>query len=660
MSSPPGQVLPFEESRSLRSRRVRMRSERAVACSVSALSWVLALSCTSGEAGRSSDAARSVETGFDFEPAPLIPTERADAAPPAPVSTTRRAPSAASSAAPPAAHPPAVVPPDGPALAATVIAATVYEAPDRASQRLGYVRLGGVLPRADQPSPGRGCPKFWYAVQPLGFVCTDEATTDLTHPVVLATRRRPALDKPLPYHYGFVRATAPQYLRVPSHAEQVESEFKLLEHLDWYEKNRVDVQRVSLGANDVPLDERGMARLGQPLPPGLRFSTQLEPNELYGGGAGDGQVPFWLQKGRQLPNVSGFDVPEYALFADRVRRKTGLSFIDSFVVTDGGARRGFALTVDLRLIPTTKIKPDTGSQFHGVEMGTTLTFPFAIVVRRDARGFQLVRGQDATKPAGGVPQRALIPMSGNVRFKAGERFYQTARDAHLWLAAADIAIFAPPPELPKEASQGKKWIDISLVQQTLVLYEGTSPKYATLISSGQERLGDPKTEKATPRGHFTIKSKHVAAAMDSEENSSVAGGMKAERHLSLTDEDKATVERVLAAEKTGKVLSEEDKRRLANIRKGRHPEYGVTRRRGASTFELRDVPWIQYFDAGFALHGVYWHDVFGVPRSHGCVNLSPIDARVVFNWTEPRLPEGWHGFNVSPEFGQGTAVVIRD
>src|SRR5688572_23234127 len=233
-------------------------------------------------------------------------------------------------------------------------------------------------------------------------------------------------------------------------------------------------------------------------------------------------------------------------------------------------------------------------------------------------------------------------MSGNVRFKAGERFYQTARDAHLWLAAADIAFFAPPPELPKEASQGKRWIDVSLVQQTLVLYEGTSPKYATLISSGQDRLGDPKTEKATPRGHFSIKSKHVAAAMDSEENSSVAGGMKTERHLTLSDEDRATVERILGAEKGGKALSEEDKRRLANIKKGRHPEYGVTRRRGASTFELRDVPWIQYFDAGFALHGVYWHDVFGVPRSHGCINLSPIDARVVFNWTEPRLPEGWH------------------
>ena len=52
-------------------------------------------------------------------------------------------------------------------------------------------------------------------------------------------------------------------------------------------------------------------------------------------------------------------------------------------------------------------------------------------------------------------------------------------------------------------------------------------------------------------------------------------------------------------------------------------EYGVTKRRGEGTHQLRDVPYIQYFAAGQALHGAYWHDVFGKPRSHGCVNLSP-------------------------------------
>ena len=72
------------------------------------------------------------------------------------------------------------------------------------------------------------------------------------------------------------------------------------------------------------------------------------------------------------------------------------------------------------------------------------------------------------------------------------------------------------------------------------------------------------------------------------------------------------------------------------------------------------MPWIQYFAAGYALHGAYWHDVFGIPRSHGCINLSPIDARVVFLWTDPPVPTGWHGINVGSDMGVGTAIVSRE
>ncbi len=49
-----------------------------------------------------------------------------------------------------------------------------------------------------------------------------------------------------------------------------------------------------------------------------------------------------------------------------------------------------------------------------------------------------------------------------------------------------------------------------------------------------------------------------------------------------------------------------------------------------------------YFKGGYALHGAYWHDDFGRSRSHGCVNLAPIDARYVFFWASPSVPEHWH------------------
>ncbi len=49
-------------------------------------------------------------------------------------------------------------------------------------------------------------------------------------------------------------------------------------------------------------------------------------------------------------------------------------------------------------------------------------------------------------------------------------------------------------------------------------------------------------------------------------------------------------------------------------------------------YYLEQVPWVMYFDGQRALHGEYWHDRLGFKRSHGCVNLAPLDARWLFDW----------------------------
>lgn len=51
-------------------------------------------------------------------------------------------------------------------------------------------------------------------------------------------------------------------------------------------------------------------------------------------------------------------------------------------------------------------------------------------------------------------------------------------------------------------------------------------------------------------------------------------------------------------------------------------------------YYLENVPWTMYFDAARALHGAYWHPLFGYVYSHGCVNLSIADARWVFDWAK--------------------------
>jgi hypothetical protein len=58
-------------------------------------------------------------------------------------------------------------------------------------------------------------------------------------------------------------------------------------------------------------------------------------------------------------------------------------------------------------------------------------------------------------------------------------------------------------------------------------------------------------------------------------------------------------------------------------------------------YSVADVPWTMYYDHNFALHTAYWHDGFGDPRSHGCVNLAPRDARLLYQWSSPDVPPGW-------------------
>lgn len=49
-------------------------------------------------------------------------------------------------------------------------------------------------------------------------------------------------------------------------------------------------------------------------------------------------------------------------------------------------------------------------------------------------------------------------------------------------------------------------------------------------------------------------------------------------------------------------------------------------------YELPNVPYVMYFYKDFAIHGAYWHNNFGTPMSHGCVNMNPTDAGWLFEW----------------------------
>lgn len=77
-------------------------------------------------------------------------------------------------------------------------------------------------------------------------------------------------------------------------------------------------------------------------------------------------------------------------------------------------------------------------------------------------------------------------------------------------------------------------------------------------------------------------------------------------------------------------------------------------------YSIDDVPWTQYFSGSVALHGAFWHAGFGQVRSHGCVNLSPSDARWLFGFTDPPLPPDWHAVSPTKGTARGSAVVVTE
>ncbi len=81
-------------------------------------------------------------------------------------------------------------------------------------------------------------------------------------------------------------------------------------------------------------------------------------------------------------------------------------------------------------------------------------------------------------------------------------------------------------------------------------------------------------------------------------------------------------------------------------------------------YYLSNVPYVMFFDndkikasRGFSIHGTYWHENFGHPMSHGCVNMKTSEAALIYDWSSPKIPDGKKTVRSSPE-NPGTQIVI--
>lgn len=73
-------------------------------------------------------------------------------------------------------------------------------------------------------------------------------------------------------------------------------------------------------------------------------------------------------------------------------------------------------------------------------------------------------------------------------------------------------------------------------------------------------------------------------------------------------------------------------------------------------YDLPGVPWVAFFTGnGDGFHGTYWHNDYGRPRSHGCVNLPSESAKFLYRWTKPNVPPDADYVHLP---GEGTRVQI--
>jgi hypothetical protein len=431
--------------------------------------------------------------------------------------------------------------------------------PDAGVDWVGYLWTGGsVALRSEEPHYGPGCDGPWYEVEPHGFVCTDgkHATLDGDDPEVMALRAfTPNMDSAWPFRYGESLGLV-RYRELPPPELQARNEADLPAHLADLARARAGQDIETLRGVDVSLSE-------------------LAPPPL----------------------------PLLARTVHEARTELKAHSTVAYTTEARWGERAFLLSADYGWLPKDRVKEFTELSFHGVHLGAEATLPLAFFRTHDRPRYARL-GDRVTRATGVFRRLEFVELTGKSVEQDGVRYLET-REPNVFVDAADAVV----PELPAATPWGAPldgsapstdephatWLDVSIEGGWLIAFEGTLPRYATLVSPGRGGKpvhGRPLLETAsTPLGTYSINTKIVTATMEAP-----------------------------------------------------------------NEFVHSDVPWVQNFTGPYALHTAYWHDDWGDAVSGGCVNLSPLDARYLFDFTEPKLPPGWHA--VRRESGGPTTRIV--
>lgn len=245
--------------------------------------------------------------------------------------------------------------------------------------------------------------------------------------------------------------------------------------------------------------------------------------------------------------------------------------------------------------PSDRFWQTSGSKFKGVELTGDWKLPLGFVFGGNKSISSYSIDGDKIKPAKTYEHFSPVPLTGKEQEFHGTRYAETVDGS--WVKRSQIRSTSPGP-MPVDLQPNERWIDVNLTTQTVVAFQGDKAIYATLISSGKESKVKDKDHR-TPTGEWRIREKHVTTTMDGD--GTAAGDLP---------------------------------------------------------YSIEDVPYVMYFFRSYATHGAFWHSNFGMQMSHGCVNLSPLDAKYLFFFADPPLPKGWHGVHAT-EAHPGSRVVVH-
>jgi hypothetical protein len=141
---------------------------------------------------------------------------------------------------------------------------------------------------------------------------------------------------------------------------------------------------------------------------------------------------------------------------------------------------------------------------HGVALGESHQLPLAFVYRAGAPSLRLdpVTGE-LVKAGGELPLHSAHSLTGTSIVKAGRRYFGTR--AGLFLRDSAVRVIDRVAR-PRQVPRSERWIRVDLDRQTLTAYEGETPVFATLVSSGLP-------EHATPTGIYRLHAKHISTTM---------------------------------------------------------------------------------------------------------------------------------------------------